>query len=171
MLTNDQLPIVDTLEIHFEFKIRGKGRPRFDSRSMRCYMCGDYLKNKEVIGWVFKEAFLQPRKQGSFLSADHGYVQRAVGLRKRRKAHGAKDAERLAEQCPLGGWCFGCAGSPDLDNLIGTIMDAANMLVYADDRQVVASSEERVWAEKYGMHYKISKVKLHDLVAARHPTG
>lgn len=161
-MINDSLRVVDEFSIRFELRVRGKSRPKFDGRSGRCYMPKAYVNNKEVIRWVLRQAVSFRAGKDPFLSAQHGYVQNIVSLRKRRNPKSKKEVPELEASRPYGGWCFGSSLSADLDNFIGTIMDAAQGVLYVNDNQVVKSSEERVWSDVWGADYTIQKVELHE---------
>lgn len=147
---------VDRLEIRFEFSIKGKARPRFDGRSGRAYMPSDYTANKDMIIWVLREAlFARP----GWFSSDHLFVQQSVMYRKRRKPRSKKDGALMDLETPYGWYAPGSSNSPDIDNFIGTIMDAGNGILYRDDSQIVSSLEERRWAKDFGAFYRLIKIE------------
>lgn len=149
---------VDRLSVRFYFAVKGKSRPRFDGRTGRAYMPGDYELNKDDIKWVLREAMMVGGKH-DFLSARHVYMERVIAFRRLRKPTSKADARRLSEQRPVGGHARGCSGAADTDNLIGTIMDACQGVVYPNDSAVVLSLVERTWAKNWGAFYEVIKVK------------
>ena len=147
---------VDRLELHFDFSIKGKARPKFDGRSGRAYMPDSYTANKEMIIWVLRQAlFSRP----DWFSADHLFIQQSVLYRRRRKQRSKSDGLRMEEEMPYGWYAPGASNSPDIDNFIGTIMDSGNGILYRDDSQVVSSLEERRWADSFGAFYRLIKIE------------
>lgn len=155
---------VDRVSIKFEFSIKGKARPKFNGNTGTAYMPTSYVTNVDAIKFIIREYIAFYSRKTDFLSSTHGYDQRIVGYRKRRKPKNKKDLEWLEKHRPYGGLCFGCSGAPDLDNFIGTLMDASNGVLYPDDRQVVASQEYRIWSDIWGAEYTVIKREQHEWI-------
>lgn len=149
---------VDRFSVEFSFSIQGKSRPKFDGRTGRAYMPVSYVVNKEDIEWVLREALMYNGKH-DFLSSRHLYMERVIAYRKLRKPTSKADAKRLKEQRPIYGHARGSTGAADTDNLIGTLMDSCQGVVYPNDSAVVLSLVERVWTEHWGAFYEAVKVK------------
>lgn len=142
---------VSRVEIGLSFSVKGKGRPRFDGRSGHCYMAASYVTNKRQIAWVLRSAMsLRP----GFLDSNSVYSIQLVFYRKRRKPKSKADAAEMERSWPIGGLC---PGKPDVDNALGTLMDAATSVVYGDDSQVASAWIERRWALEEGAFFRIIK--------------
>ena len=58
-------------------------------------------------------------------------------------------------------------GKPDLDNLVKSVKDACNQIVYGDDAQVVQSTQSKVYGERPRLIIEIAPVEgLAERVAA-----
>ena len=130
----------------------GKSRPRFNTKSGSAYMPQEYTINVSEVQWKLRTATM---RAPGFLSPTAQYRVLVVAFRKRRQAKAPGQILRRDQECPLG--CF-AIGKPDLDNLIGTIMDAATSLLYADDRQVVDERAIRLWADQDGAQLRVEKL-------------
>jgi len=148
---------VDRFSVEFEFTISGKSRPKFDGRTGRVYMPTAYMRNKDDIKWFMRKTMFEAGKH-EFLSVKHFYMHRTIGYRKLRKPTSKADAERLKVERPVGGWASGCAGAPDTDNLIGTLMDSCQGIVYPNDSSVVLTLVERVWSDRWGAFFESVKL-------------
>jgi len=149
---------VDRISLEFRFSIKGKARPKFNGKTGVAYMPAVYVRNKDAIRWFLRDVMNQKRKV-NFLSNEHHYMQRTIAYRKVRRNKSKADIEWLKQCRPIGGHCSGCSGAADLDNFVGTLMDACQGVVYPNDSAVVLSLEERVWADDWGAFYEIIKVR------------
>lgn len=144
--------VKDTLELRLEFSIKGKGRPRFDSRSGHAYMPKAYVLNKKSVTLLLQQLVIY--KPG-FMDSVSLFVCEIVLYRKRRKPKSKADLALMERTMPFGGLC---TGKPDADNALGTLMDAANSVVYVDDQQVAIALVERRWAEDDGAFIRLRKL-------------
>jgi len=120
------------------------------------------MSNKEAITWILRQAVAFRANMRNVLSANHGYIQDVVAFRKLRKPKSKKDIDWLAHYRPQGGWCHGSSWAADLDNFVGTLMDASQAVLYPNDCMVVKSTEQRVWYDDWGADYTLTKVELHE---------
>jgi Holliday junction resolvase RusA-like endonuclease len=90
-----------------------------------------------------------------FMSPTAQYRVLLIGLRKRRQAKTARQLALRDLECPLNQFA---TGKPDVDNLLGTVMDAATAILYADDLQVVDARVVRLWADQFGATLQIDKL-------------
>ncbi len=142
------------IKIHLDFNVKGKARPRFDRRTARAYLPSEYVLNKENVSAVLEEVLFD---FPLFFDPVARFTVRVLQFRKRPKLTKAEEARYNIEH-PYGSLAL--AGSlADTDNMVGTLMDAAQGLVYADDKQVVSSKEDRVWMPKGGAYWEICKLE------------
>lgn len=145
------LPLA-TLAVDVPFRVKGKARPRFNMKSGCAYMPQDYTLNIQDLQWRLRIAAMSNL---GFMSPSAQYRVLLVGFRKRRQAKTARQIALRDQECPLGQFA---TGKPDVDNLLGTVMDAATAILYADDLQVVDARVARVWSEQFGAVLEIDKL-------------
>lgn len=136
--------VIAQVKLVLEFNLKGKERPRFSANTGTCYMTSSYELNKQTVTLVIRYALANAPR---FLDPGSMYTVDCTLYRKRRKPLSKSDAEDLDRECPYGGVC---PGKPDVDNALGTVMDAANSVIYEDDSQVVDSHVVRRWAKNTG---------------------
>jgi len=148
-------PIVDEMVFRFDFSVKGKARPK--AGQGRIYMPSSYTSNKATISWLLKTACMH---RLDFFSATALFATEALQFRTRPKPKSKKDAIAQLTDKPIGGFCRGSRQVADTDNFVGTLMDAAPGIIYADDDQVVSSVEERVWCPngQTGAIWKVLKL-------------
>lgn len=112
----------------------------------------DYTLNIQDLQWKLRTALMG---SPGFMSATAMYRVTLVGFRKRRKATTPRQQAKLDQECPLGGLA---TGKPDVDNMLGTVMDAATSILYADDVQVVDARVARLWSDQFGAILQIEKL-------------
>lgn len=125
------------MELVVELGVAGKSRPRFNSKTGGVYMPSSYLASRKGVEWLLSQAL---SGRPGFFSASRLYSIWAISFMRRPKARNKKEAALMAELFPDG---YHVDGKPDVDNFVGTLMDAAERLVYENDSQVVDSRAER----------------------------
>jgi Holliday junction resolvase RusA-like endonuclease len=117
-----------------------KARPRVTKRGKHTYMPPNYVKRKEKLQWLFKEA-------GGELNMD-GYFKISVTFRFMMPKSWSK--KKRGEK--LGRYC---GKKPDIDNCIGEVMDA----LFENDSKVIDISASKVWSEQDSIFLTITKMK------------
>lgn len=116
------------------------------------YMKKNYTLNKEMVQWNLRQAIMG---RPGFFSPDAMFVVHLILYRRRRQ----KPTRAMRCLWPFGGFA---KGKPDVDNAVGTLMDAANKVLYGDDDQVVSCLIERRWAKEDGAFVRVLKLDDYD---------
>ena len=115
-------------------------------------MPSSYELNKQTITLLLRYALADSPR---FLEPGEMYTIQLTFYRKRRAPTSKKDKRILEKECPYGGVCV---GKPDVDNALGTLMDAANAVIYEDDSEVVEAKVARRWAKQTGAKIVFKKL-------------
>lgn len=128
-----------THAVRFEVRgpIRGKERPRFNSKTGRTYTpAGTILAEQRV-----RDAW---RDAGAVAFGDQPVAVRVTVMPARPGTHyrvdGSLSAAGRRNPVPV--------KTPDLDNILKLVCDALNGHAFHDDKQVIAAQVERVWADR-----------------------
>lgn len=148
--------VEDSLNLIINFNVKGKARPRFDGRSGHAFMPSSYVNNKDQIQWLLREVLFE---RPEFFSAASPFKILTLQLRPIPKGRSKRDREQIRSERPPGSYARGNRRVADLDNMVGTLMDAGVGILWADDDQVVSSTEDRIWADFPGAVWCIQKLK------------
>lgn len=134
-------------EFSVDGDVRGKGRPRFDTRSGRAYTDQRTLAYEHAIMTAARLAM--------------GCSQPVVGpVRVLATVYVAvpKSYSALKRGACMCGQIYP-TGRPDLDNMLKILMDACNGIVWVDDAQVVEVAVSKLWSERGRLHVMVDAVQ------------
>lgn len=106
-------------------KIRGKSRPRFNTRTGRAYSSN----TDKIYENIIREAH---RSSGGVRFDDDDYIRAEIDL---YFAIPKSYSKKRRQNCLVG--IEKCAKKPDIDNILKNIFDSGNGYIYKDDIQIV----------------------------------
>lgn len=116
-----------------EGKIKGKARPRFNTKTGRAFTPNDTISYENWIRYCYREQCGE-MLEGSikakifvYYKIPKSYTKKRVELIRKGKEHPCK--------------------TPDIDNCIKIILDALNGVAYRDDKQIVEVTAIKKWTE------------------------
>lgn len=117
-----------------EGKIKGKARPRFNTRTGRAFTPGDTITYENWIKCCYQE------QDGKFI--DGPVKARIEVYYKIPKSYTKKRVQAIRDglEMPL--------KKPDIDNCIKIIFDSLNGIAYKDDNQIVEVVAIKKWTEE-----------------------
>ena len=145
--------IAEELEFEVEYRLKGKARPRFETRSGRAYMPTSYSNQVQDIQWLLRSLLFD---HPEFNTAGAIYAIEICLLRMRRRPKSKKEALVIDQTMPYGSFA---PGKPDWDNAAGTLSDAGNKLLYPDDDRIVFGLVYRLLANRDAAIIKVIKLK------------
>lgn len=146
-------PTFTWIELEIPFQVRGKARPRFNRATGAAYLPGSYRVNVQELRHEFRRVlFARP----GFCSPHALYRVTIFAYRKRRIPRSKREQALLESTCPLGSFAD---GKPDVDNLLGTVMDAATLIVYPDDARVADAHVVKIWSDRPGARVRIEHIQ------------
>lgn len=113
--------------------IRGKQRPRFNSKTRRTYTPQDTVNYENWVKMCYKQQS-NKKLEGSIKATIIAYF--AIP-----KSYSKKRVQAIRE-----GVEYPCK-TPDIDNCIKIILDSLNGIAYSDDKQVVEITAIKRWTE------------------------
>lgn len=116
--------------IKFEIEgVKGKGRPRFDSRG-HAYTPDTTRAYEELVRLRYRQATKQPPTSSAVYVEVVAWLVPAESLSKKKRLE-------LLENPPM--------KKPDIDNIAKIILDALNGVAWVDDKQVVKLNICKLW--------------------------
>lgn len=129
-----------------EGKVRGKQRPRFNTKTGRAFTPGDTITYENWIKCCYQE------QCGKFI--DGPVKARIEVYYKVPKSYTKKRVQAIRDglERPL--------KKPDIDNCIKVILDSLNGIAYKDDSQIVEVIAVKKWTEKQErIEFELEEVK------------
>lgn len=127
-------------------KVRGKQRPRFNTKTGRAFTPGDTITYENWIKCCYQE------QCGKFI--DGPVKARIEVYYKVPKSYTKKRVQAIRDglERPL--------KKPDIDNCIKVILDSLNGIAYKDDSQIVEVIAVKKWTEKQErIEFELEEVK------------
>lgn len=129
-----------------EGKIKGKARPRFNTKTGRAFTPGDTITYENWIKCCYQE------QDGKFI--DGPVKARIEVYYKIPKSYTKKRVQAIRDglEKPL--------KKPDIDNCIKVILDSLNGIAYKDDSQIVEVIAVKKWTEEQErVEFELEEVK------------
>ena len=116
-----------------EGKIKGKARPRFNTKTGRAFTTKDTMTYENLVKRCYQE------QCGKLLN---GAIRARIEVYyKIPKSYTKKRVQAIREVLELP------IKTPDVDNIEKIIFDSLNGIAYEDDKQIAHSSVEKFWTE------------------------
>ena len=116
-----------------EGKIKGKARPRFNTKTGRAFTTKDTMTYENLVKRCYQE------QCGKLLN---GAIRARIEVYyKIPKSYTKKRVQAIREVLELP------IKTPDVDNIEKIIFDSLNSIAYEDDKQIAHSSVEKFWTE------------------------
>lgn len=129
-----------------EGKIKGKARPRFNTKTGKAFTPGDTITYENWIKCCYQE------QDGKFI--DGPVKARIYVYYKIPKSYTKKRVQAIRDglEMPL--------KKPDIDNCIKVILDSLNGIAYKDDSQIVEVIAVKKWTEEQErIEFELEEVK------------
>lgn len=126
---------------HFFFDVLPvpKGRPRFDRRSGIAFTPAKTRNAEAELRWLIRQAWNKEPLTGA-LSVDVTFhLQRPKSVSAKTRPHPTV--------------------KPDTSNLVKTIEDAANALLWHDDAQIVKLTSRKIYSDRVGIELQVTVVE------------
>lgn len=134
------------IEIVLLGKPVAKGRPRFSKATGRAYTPATTVKYETMLRYAAEQAMAgRPPLEGALRLHMHVVVPVPVSWAKKKQA-----AALAGEIHPV--------SKPDWDNF-GKVVDAANLVVWVDDSQVVDGRVTKTYGERPGMWIRVEPIE------------
>lgn len=129
-----------------EGKIKGKQRPRFNTKTGRAFTPKDTVSYENLIRRCYKE------QSGAYLE---GAIKADIyAYYKIPKSYTKKRIQAIRE-----GKEYPCK-KPDVDNIAKIILDALNNVAYDDDVQIIKVTLTKKWTEEEErIEFKLEEIK------------
>lgn len=123
---------------------RGKGRPRFSRVSGVAYTPTETAAYENRIALVYREKYADclPFAGEVFLTVS-AYTAPPASTSKKRRAAMLNGDKRPTKK-------------PDIDNILKAVLDGLNGVAYRDDKQVVAVTVIKSYAETPGLYVRVT---------------
>ena len=130
-----------------EGKIKGKQRPRFNTKTGRAFTPNDTINYENWIRYCYKEQCGE-MLEGSIKAEIHVYYKIPKSYTKKRVELIRQGKERPCK-------------TPDADNIAKVVLDSLNKIAFNDDAQVVELSVIKRWTEdEERIEFSLEEVKL-----------
>ena len=130
-----------------EGKIKGKQRPRFNTKTGRAFTPNDTINYENWIRQCYKEQCGE-MLEGSIKAEIHVYYKIPKSYTKKRVELIRQGKERPCK-------------TPDADNIAKVVLDSLNKIAFNDDAQVVELSVIKRWTEdEERIEFSLEEVKL-----------